>query len=224
MSYSNGPKIVTNGLVLYLDAGNTKSYPGSGTSWFDLSSNNNHGTLINGPIYNSTNKGVMVFDGINDYCSVAHNNILNLTETFTISIWISPANNTDKYILGKNNAYAIIIGYQTGNVNFFNLSYQPTASSTQIQINNNEFTYICYTKDLNTLSNNWKGYKNNNNIFTLTRSFTNTTNSSDLTIGSANASVAYSQTNIAQVCLYNRALTTSEVSQNYNATKGRYRL
>ena len=56
--------IVTNGLVLFLDANNTNSYPGSGTSWYDLSGNGNTGTLTNGPTFSSVNGGTIVFDGI----------------------------------------------------------------------------------------------------------------------------------------------------------------
>lgn len=71
MAYSDGPKIVTNGLVLSLDAGDRNSYPGSGTTWFDVSGNNNHCGLVNGATYSSTkNKGTIDLDGINDYISV----------------------------------------------------------------------------------------------------------------------------------------------------------
>ena len=69
MSLSHSPKIVTNGLVLCLDAADQKSYPGTGTTWFDRSGNGNNGTLIGGVGYNSTNAGIIVFDGINDNVS-----------------------------------------------------------------------------------------------------------------------------------------------------------
>ena len=62
-----GPDVIESGLVLALDAGNTKSYPGSGTTWTDLSGNGNNGTLVNGVGYNSGNGGSLVFDGSNDY-------------------------------------------------------------------------------------------------------------------------------------------------------------
>lgn len=61
-----GPNIPTNGLILYLDAANPKSYPGSGTTWYDISGNGNNATLVNGASYNSQNNGVMQFDGVND--------------------------------------------------------------------------------------------------------------------------------------------------------------
>ena len=66
MPNNYGPRIVTDGLVLCLDAGNSKSYPGSGTAWNDLSRNGNNGTL-NGPTFNSADRGSIVFDGTNDY-------------------------------------------------------------------------------------------------------------------------------------------------------------
>ena len=68
---NHGPRIVRDGLVLCLDAANPKSYPGSGTTWYDLSGNGNHGTLTNGPTYSSDNKGSIVFDGSDDYCSTS---------------------------------------------------------------------------------------------------------------------------------------------------------
>jgi hypothetical protein len=62
--------IVQSGLVLNLDAGVSSSYPGSGTTWTDLSGNGNTGTLTNGPTYNSANGGSLVFDGVDDYVNV----------------------------------------------------------------------------------------------------------------------------------------------------------
>ena len=67
MGLSHSPSLVMNGLVLCLDAGNSKSYPGTGTTWTDLSGNGNNGTLTNGPTYSSANGGSLVFDGTNDY-------------------------------------------------------------------------------------------------------------------------------------------------------------
>ena len=61
-----GPRL-DNFLILNLDAGNPSSYPGSGTTWFDLTSNNNNGILINGPTFDSGNGGSITFDGIDDY-------------------------------------------------------------------------------------------------------------------------------------------------------------
>jgi len=87
MGLSHSPRIVTNGLVLCLDAGNRQSYPGSGTTWTDLSGNGKNGTLTNGPTYTSANVGAIVFDGVDDYVSCSASNILN---NFSYDIWCLP--------------------------------------------------------------------------------------------------------------------------------------
>jgi hypothetical protein len=219
---------VTNGLVLSLDAAKRDSYPGSGTAWRDISGNGINGTLINGPTYNSQNGGSIVFDGVDDYASFGNNTSLDITETFTISLWINPVrNNVASYILDKDlDKYSIIIGYQSGFVNFYNGAYQPTATTTQISISNNVWTNIVYTKDFNSLSNNWKGYKNGSNVFTVTNSFTNSTSTNQLNLGTTRPgglNLAY-RGSIATTQIYNRALSAAEIAQNYNAVKSRYGL
>ena len=83
MSLSHLPKIVTNGLVLCLDASDIKSYPKSGTTWFDRSGNGNNGTLVNGVGYSSGNGGVLAFDGVDDYVEII--------------IWHNHGSNRDTY-------------------------------------------------------------------------------------------------------------------------------
>ena len=91
MGIAYNPRIVTDGLVLALDAGNTKSYPGSGTTWTDLSGNGNTGTLVNGVGYTADNGGALTFDGVNDYVEVSTRNT-NLefqpTQAFSVFVWI----------------------------------------------------------------------------------------------------------------------------------------
>ena len=67
MGLSHSPRIVTDGLVFCVDAGDKMSYPGAGTTWTDLSKNRNNGTLTNGPTFDSANGGSIVFDGTDDY-------------------------------------------------------------------------------------------------------------------------------------------------------------
>jgi hypothetical protein len=86
MAFYRGPKIVTNGLVLALDAANTKSYVSGSTTWRDLSGNNNSGSLVNGPTFNNANGGSIVFDGTNDYVDVSNSTSLNPT-TISIGAW-----------------------------------------------------------------------------------------------------------------------------------------
>jgi hypothetical protein len=77
MAGTVAPNIITDGLVLYLDAANTKSYPGSGTVWTDIV-NLANGTLTNGPTFNAANLGSIVFDGVNDYCPITGNNFIQI--------------------------------------------------------------------------------------------------------------------------------------------------
>ena len=87
MSLYHSPQISLNGLVLCLDAANPKSYPGSGTTWTDLSGNGNNGTLVNGVGYSSDNLGSLVFDGANDYVNAG--NLGSFYSQGTISYWMN---------------------------------------------------------------------------------------------------------------------------------------
>jgi hypothetical protein len=95
VQYASG-KIVTSGLVLALDAADKNSYPGSGTTWTDLSGNGNNGTLVNGPTFSSANGGSIVFDGVDDYVTCGTNSS-TLVSSMTISstfLFISYTNAT----------------------------------------------------------------------------------------------------------------------------------
>ena len=92
MALAHSPRLVTDGLVLCLDAGNTKSYSGSGTTWTDLGGNNNHGTLVNGVGYNSSNGGSLTFDGADDYVDLS--TTYSLSAPWTLSAWIYPTFNS----------------------------------------------------------------------------------------------------------------------------------
>jgi hypothetical protein len=81
MGFYRGPSIVRDGLIFYLDAANTKSYPGTGTTWFDNSGYGTNGTLVNGPTFSSANGGIIVLDGVNDRVS----NTVNLTQINNIT-------------------------------------------------------------------------------------------------------------------------------------------
>ena len=86
MGLAHSPRIVTDELVLALDAGNTKSYPGSGTTWTDLSGNGNDGTLLNSPTFNSANGGYLDFDGTNDYVNCGNSSVFNQSEVKVLQL------------------------------------------------------------------------------------------------------------------------------------------
>ena len=92
-----GPNIITDGLVLALDAANSRSYPGTGTTWSDLSGNGNSGTLTNGPTFNSGNGGSIVFDGVDDNISFSGNTFNYSPGTsgeVSLEIWVYPTVHT----------------------------------------------------------------------------------------------------------------------------------
>lgn len=77
MAFSFSPRAVTNGLILSLDAANTRSYPGSGTVWTDLSRSGINGTLTNGPTFNTANGGNIVLDGTDDYVNCSNSSTIS---------------------------------------------------------------------------------------------------------------------------------------------------
>lgn len=228
MSVYGGPDIVTDGLILHLDAGNHKSYPGSGIIWNDLSGNNNHGTLINGPYYSSLNTGYIVFDGTNDYVSF----------TNTPQIAQSVYSSTIEIIAyrSRTNAFEVIFGGGTESTNnALYMGFRGTPSN---------FMYAYYGNDqdgLTPLSNSlWNRYAAiyNNSTQGRYRYFNNSLLSPFSTSGITNTSAnrfflgAFNggtvghpfQGNISLIRIYNRELNSTELTQNYNALKGRYRL
>ena len=89
MGLSHSPRIVTDGLVFCVDAGDKMSYPGAGTTWTDLSKNRNNGTLTNGPTFNSANGGSISLDGSNDYISVGSFNE-DSSQDLSVMVWVYP--------------------------------------------------------------------------------------------------------------------------------------
>jgi hypothetical protein len=105
MGLSHSPSIITQNLVLCLDAANSKSYPGSGTTWTDLSGNGNNGTLANGVGYNSGNGGSLVFDGVDDYVSLTSADLrFGGSNSYTFDFFIKvPHSTTNQTIFSNGN-------------------------------------------------------------------------------------------------------------------------
>ena len=234
MAYNFSPKIVTDGLVLYLDASNTRSYPGTGTTWSDLSRGGNNGSLINGPTFNSANGGNIVFDGSNDYISTNTNSSLTQAGNtqFTVDVWVKKSASNKDMLLGpwdnSNRKGWFVQWFTDGNLYFgitngaFNYNY--VSVSWQ-----NQWFNLTGVFDGSLLTNQNIGKIYVNNILQ------NTTNSGNMltsvpaglvevSIGRLTNYSSYATGNIAMVKIYNRALSASEISQNYNATKTRFGL
>ena len=220
--------IVTRGLVLHLDAGNPNSYygPSNSTVWKDLSGNANNGTLVNGPTFNDR---AFVFDGVDDYVDCG--DILPLGfQNFTINIWIYRRDGiVGEYIFSKGSAAAGVAGSSFYMVNgstyvrFSATDSTPTRSSNieHSGITTNQWYNFSYTYDGFTLS----GYRDGSNLKTNTSIlgpilYIN----QPIKIGTHTYGSACPQMDVGFFSIYNRALSPTEIQQNYNALKSRYGL
>ena len=225
MGFSDGPTIVTSGLVLSLDAADKNSYIGSGTVWRDISGTNNN-TLTNGPTFNSNNGGSIVFDGVDDY-STAPNNTLLDNQTITMESWNYPASVFQNGFLFEKGAV------NTQYSNFYNsdgtfyfrtmgLSNQDTTfyAPTYISVNTWKHIVCTYGAGVKTI------YLNTVQIAQVTGiTGTISTNTTGLYIGAYGPGSSYFfNGRIAISRVYNRALSSVEVLQNYEAQKSRFGL
>ena len=227
--------IVRNGLVLYLDASQNYSYPRSGTTWRDISGNNNNGTLTNGPTFNSENGGSIVFDGVDDFVSVSNNSTINGTSQ-TISVWFKNSGtyttgNQAAEIIGKHNAVGSFNGYGIQLVNDFGnikvSAFVKNATVNYVTLNSTQIisSLIWYNATI-TFTSNSQIILYLNGISILSRATGLLTNSTQpLRIGQSN-DLFFNIYNgsVAQTLVYNRVLTAAEILQNYNATKSRFGL
>lgn len=232
MTYQTGPRIVNDGLVFYVDAADANSYPGSGTTWTDLSGNGNNGTLTNGPTFSSANRGSIVFDGTNDYILINNSTSTNISNNVTYAIWIRPSVNITN--TGQNNSDVSFFRKQTSGSGFILEVFGTTASNKQLSFFVNYPSGVTTTYTLN--ANIWYyivgtydgsvSYLYVNGSQVATSTFTTTvTTSAAIHIGTfipSSTPTRNFQGNISNCSIYNRALSTNEILQNYNATKGRY--
>ena len=220
---AHSPSIVMNGLVLCLDAGNSKSYPGSGTTWTDRSGGGNNGTLTNGPTYSSSSGGSIVFDGTNDYVNCVNNSSLSFTNNLTVSIWCS-SNNAASYrsplMKTSSNAWADGFGYWQFSGTFAFYINQWNGAQT-VSVSKASFSITNFVATYNGV--NLKLYENGTLIQTGSSYTTNISNSStNLEIGRGGGGDFNWSGNIASTKIYNRALSAAEIQQNYNALRGRF--
>ncbi len=238
MGYSYGPSIVKDGMVLCLDAANRKSYAGSGTSWVDLTGNNNSGSLINGPAFSNANGGNIAFDGTNDYvnCGEFANNLGEMSA----GVWVNTSYTGGSYVwfISKIADVSTGAGWALGTWNFgkvvFITQNAGGAQYKQLDVPTPTFSYAGkWTHIMGTLTGGVNGtiriYINGVSQAlrdSSTGIVTNTSTSEPVSIGKKDnyGGSGWLSGNIAIASVYNRALSASEVLQNYNATKGRFGL
>jgi len=224
-------RIVTDGLVFCLDAGDKMSYPGAGTTWTDLSKRGNNGTLTNGPTFDSANGGSIVFDGTNDYVSITRNS--SITPNYiSVCGWIKiNSKSSNQFLLAlprSVNGGASYMMYYSLSLDGF-VAYARTNSTGTIQ------TTSTFSPDtgrwyfLSMTSNGSNLILFIDGEFEASLSFSSVleySGSTVLRIGSYDnqGTPTYTNGNIPLTQIYNRALTPDEIRQNYNATKGRFGL
>lgn len=224
MSYSNGPKIIQSGLVMCLDAGNTKSYAGSGTTWADLSVPKNNGTLNNSPTYTGSFGGGFVLNGTNNYISVAC--LPNTVRSYnsTTVFWVKlPVYSGGQRCIMSYRGYgggSLYIGKQSGGIFCF-YDQLSTAGYTVGSITDNTNAMVAVTCDA---TNNFLSvYINGILAGSVARTGWVTSYNTAITLGyDAGGTNEYMIGNMYRFMHYNRVLSASEVLQNYNASKGRF--
>ena len=224
MSLGHGASIAKNGLLMHLDAGNTKSYPGSGTSCTDLSGNGINGVLTNGA---TVSNGAFVFDGVDDHVSMG--DVLDITGSFSLNVWFK-GNTTqpDQYvgILNKDVSGSFGNYGLYGDVNSSYVRFGFVSSTAQREINNssfldiksNEWVNYCGTYDQSFM----RLYRNGVQIASLSMTETPVTNNTVLALGGRVGTANYFSGQISIGQVYSRGLTAAEVTQNFNAHRGRY--
>lgn len=206
--------IITDGLVLWLDASNPSSYPGTGTTWFDLSGNGNNGVMVNGVTPLSS---AMQFDGVDDIISCNNNTSLQLTKAITINAFIklvSVSNQGNIVSKWSNNGYRCRVDsarspwwYVAGNM------------LTAPAVNLNEWICLTFSGD----SSGLKIYKNGSLVASNNRAYAPTDAiSGNLVIGAMSSKSEFFKGQINDVAIYNRALTSEEVNQIFNTLRYKY--
>ena len=215
---------ITSAPVLHLDAGNTSSYPGSGTNWSDISGNGVGGVLRNGPIYNNSNNGHFVFDGINDYVSFSAN--LPSTDNLTYEVWLNPSE------LNSSQFYALLNhdGWDNGYVHFQFLGNQLMFALNPKNDKLADFTFTINTwyhiAAVYSISNERVSFyvngslKNNASYAGMTPSVASTT----LKLGAWDANSRFFKGKIGLVRVYHRALSSEEILNNFNISRPRFGL
>ena len=232
--YYGTPPIVTNGLVLNLDAANTKSYVSGSTTWRDLNNPLLSGSLINGPTFNSGNGGCIVFDGINDYAqfnSLPPGFQAGMTN-YSFSMWfkLNTRKEAPLFEMGSSNG-------DNQRISLWATSENPNRLYAIGAGNNSTYRYSSVYLDITKIYNVTYTY---NNTGTISKLYINGIEDTGLTNSTTNGSLvalgntwvlgadsvysrAYTQTvNIYNFMLYAKTLSAQEVTQNYNALKSRF--
>lgn len=226
--YKNTPPIVTSGLVLNLDAGNTLSYQSGSINWYDLSGNNNNVTLYNGTSFSTAHRGVVEFDGTNDYGKNTSTPIgfnFNSTNAMSAEAWINYSpDNYDFWFTANNNG----IKYRFGTTIFRQIYWdmgQHTDRYTAYLLPSGSWNQVVFTGGLEDGFITTRIYVNSFFITSVNEGISSLSTITEFLIGHGEAvGVHPFNGRISNIKIYNKVLSPSEVLQNYNAMKRRFNL
>ena len=220
MGIRRGPNIVQSGLVLSLDAGNVRSYPGSGTTWKNLAGPSGNATLTNGATFASANKGVIEFDGSNDYATmVSPGSYSEYTFSFYCK-WLTSVTYNRIFGLDNFGTYTVFSPNDVG-FHYNPLGGSPPSTTLSSGVNVGFGNWCEVTVSISAAGSLVIIY-----IDGIARNSTNLIPGGNLSgniyLGAQNTLGLTSNCYIGSFKLYNRALTASEILQNYNMTKSRF--
>jgi hypothetical protein len=224
MALSHSPRIVTNGLVIYLDAANPKSYPGTGTTWSDISGNSEVGSLLNGVAYNSDNLGSFIFDGTDDRVSVSSFDITTSEATFLVALKRDGIQPDNEGILFSRGTSVTGLNFR-GNSN--ELAYHWNGGNfswdSNLLVPDNIWSF-CALSVQSSLATMYLYYEGSDILSSVNTATHSTTTLDNLFVGIDTFSSARSfKGNISIAAIYNRALSTAEIEQTFVALRGRYK-
>lgn len=235
MSCFASPNIIKNGLILYLDAGNTKSYPGSGTTWSDLSGNGKTTTLATAPTYSSANGGTFSFNGTSNYCTIGGGQFTAATSSMICFIksgatqlgWTgllfnrNPSTYANACGLGWNGSNSLTVTWN-GYYGWVSGILPPTGSWVMVGLT----MAAGPTATIYMFSSSGVTSASTTTNIGATASATFLQTGEQFSIGSdyyaGGASNRWFNGNMANAMMYNRALTDVEMTQNFHALRGRF--
>jgi len=230
MAFNYSPKpVIDSSLVLYLDAANPKSYVSGSTVWTDVSRGGNNGTLTNGPAYNSSNGGTIQFDGIDDFVVMPSRVVDSTFTALSAECWVKPTNASTCLIMENGTAYTtngFLLAQETStqfSFEVFGSGYDSVIASTTYSINN--WYHLVGVWTAGSIVNIYMNGVLSNGTRTSQGAQTTLLNgNTNLYVGIRPPNSIPFKGNISTAKIYNRALSATEVLQNYNALKGRYGL
>jgi hypothetical protein len=239
--YFNSKTDVNTGLLFYIDGSSKASYPGTGTTVFDLSGNSRNGTMTNGVGFSSDASGCFTFDGTNDYINFPYALTTSTTNEHTLSVWF----NWDGAGGGSDGRRFLIESYRTDNVGTpwqFSLWVQSSAQAASVprmQLSSSPYQNLVANTTIS--SNNWYNITvvyNRNDLYGVKVyvngvldgqgvTVNNNTNYDGFNVGSYRGTSGVADNRwfsgkISEMKIYNRALTQSEILQNFNYSRIRH--